>query len=120
MNLYISIEKHLTNNINTETQIQSDHDVLKRTILRFTGDRELFHRVTGGVFGTPPLSKNEKTVLRLLFRNEDRGGRGQANAMLQAANLTFDYCDKDEEAMDREEEKNVLKDILDSSRKRKW
>ena len=47
--------------------------VLRRTILGFLGERALFHRVTGGMFGTPPLSQNEQSVLRLMLRSDKSG-----------------------------------------------
>ena len=86
-----------------------------RTILGFLGERALFHRVTGGMFGTPPLSQNEKSVLRLMLKS-DKSGIGDVKELLNEADLTFDFSEED-----KEENEEALKRILLSSKKKtRW
>ena len=89
--------------------------VLRKTILGFLGERALFHRVTGGMFGTPPLSQNEQSVLRLMLRS-DKSGISDVKELLDEADLTFDYIEED-----KEENEEALKKILVSSKKKtRW
>ncbi len=99
----------------THTKQVPSKGVIIRTILGFLGERALFHRVTGGMFGTPPLSQNEKSVLRLMLKS-DKSGIGDVKELLNEADLTFDFSEED-----KEENEEALKRILLSSKKKtRW